>query len=51
MNTLTFDSPIGFLTLTGTNEALTSICFGTSGYAFNPSPLLLKGVQRAAGIF
>ena len=51
MNTLTFESPIGFLTLTGTNEALTSICFGTSGYAFNPSPLLIKAVQELREYF
>ena len=51
MNSLTFDSPIGLLTLIGTGEALTSICFDTPGYPFNPSPLLLKALSELREYF
>lgn len=51
MNSITMDSPIGFLTLTGTSGALTSICFGNMGYAFNPSELLLQVVSQLREYF
>ena len=51
MNTIAIDSPIGQLTLIGTNKALTSICFGVSGYTFNPSELLLRAVRELREYF
>ena len=51
MNTLSMDSPIGLLTIVGTNEAITSIRFGEVGYAFNPSPLLLRAVSELREYF
>jgi methylated-DNA-[protein]-cysteine S-methyltransferase len=45
------DSPIGLLTLIGTNEALTSVRFGQIGYSFNPSPLLLRTVSELREYF
>lgn len=51
MNTITMDSPIGLLTLAGTSEALTSVCFGGGGYAFNPSQLLLRAVSELREYF
>ena len=51
MNSITFDSPIGMLTLIGTNSALTSICFNGAGNSFNPCPLLLRTVTQLREYF
>lgn len=44
MNTIAIDSPIGQLTLIGTNKALTSICFGVSSYT-QPVGAALRAVR------